>query len=348
MEFIHEYGLFLAKAVTMVIAIILVMVTVTGLLMRGKQRIAEGHIEIKHLNERLREMREALQLVVLDKAALKQQAKAEKAKAKQAAKADKKTQTGEAEGVARKSAVFVLNFAGDIRAQAVHHLREEITAILSVAEPKDAVVVRLESSGGMVHAYGLGASQLQRVKDKGIRLTVCVDKVAASGGYMMACVADRILSAPFAVLGSIGVVAQLPNFNRLLKKHDIDYEMLTAGEYKRTLTVLGENTDKDRKKVQQDLEEIHGLFKAFVGENRPAVDIAAVATGEIWYGRQALGKKLVDELKTSDAFLMELCQDAEVYEVKYVEKKPLQERLGLSMETVLDRILRRFDRDAQF
>jgi serine protease SohB len=347
MEFIHEYGLFLAKAVTVVIAIISVMVAVTGLLMRGKQRIAEGHIEIKHLNERLREMREALQLVVLDKAALKQQAKAEKAKAKQAARADKKVQE-EAGGAARKSAVFVLNFAGDIRAQAVHHLREEITAILSVAEPKDAVVVRLESSGGMVHAYGLGASQLQRVKDKGIRLTVCVDKVAASGGYMMACVADRILSAPFAVLGSIGVVAQLPNFNRLLKKHDIDYEMLTAGEYKRTLTVLGENTDKDRRKVQQDLEEIHDLFKAFVGENRPVVDIAAVATGEIWYGRQALGKKLVDELKTSDAFLMELCEGAEVYEVKYVEKRPLPERLGLSMESVMDRILRRFDRDTQF
>jgi serine protease SohB len=347
MEFIHEYGLFLAKAVTVVIAIILVMVAVTGLLMRGKQRTAEGHIEIKHLNERLREMREALQLVVLDKSALKQQAKAEKAKAKETAKAGKKAQAGE-EGATRKSAVFVLNFAGDIRAQAVHHLREEITAVLSVAEPKDAVVVRLESSGGMVHAYGLGASQLQRVKDKGIRLTVCVDKVAASGGYMMACVADRILSAPFAVLGSIGVVAQLPNFNRLLKKHDIDYEMLTAGEYKRTLTVLGENTDKDRKKVQEDLEEIHGLFKAFVSENRPVVDIAAVATGEIWYGRQALGKKLVDELKTSDAFLMELCQDSEVYEVKYVEKRPLQERLGLSMETMMDRILRRFDRDSQF
>jgi serine protease SohB len=347
MEFIHEYGLFLAKAVTVVIAIILVMVAVTGLLMRGKQRTAEGHIEIKHLNERLQEMREALQLVVLDKSALKQQAKADKAKAKQEAKADKKAQ-GEAEGAARKSAVFVLNFAGDIRAQAVHHLREEITAILSVAEPKDAVVVRLESSGGMVHAYGLGASQLQRVKDKGIRLSVCVDKVAASGGYMMACVADWILSAPFAVLGSIGVVAQLPNFNRLLKKHDIDYEMLTAGEYKRTLTVLGENTDKDRKKVQQDLEEIHDLFKAFVSENRPVVDIAAVATGEIWYGRQALGKKLVDELKTSDAFLMELCESAEVYEVKYVEKRSLQERLGLGVESVVDRIFRRFDRDSQF
>jgi serine protease SohB len=345
MEFLNEYGLFLAKSVTVVVAIVVVLAAITGMMMRGKQRISEGHIEIKHLNERLREMRESLQGTLLDKHGLKQLAKEEKARAKAEAKAGKKAQ----QDGGRKPAVFVLNFAGDIRAQAVHHLREEITAVLSVAGPRDQVVIRLESSGGMVHAYGLGASQLQRVKDKGVRLTACVDKVAASGGYMMACVADRILSAPFAVLGSIGVVAQLPNFHRLLKKHDIDYEMLTAGEYKRTLTVFGENTDKDRAKVRQDLEEIHGLFKSFVGENRPAVDIDAVATGEVWYGRQALEKRLVDELKTSDAFLMELCDGAEVYEIKYVEKKPLQERLGLSVETTVERVFRRwFDRDSMF
>lgn len=349
MEFIHEYGLFLAKAVTIVAAIIVVLGAMAALMMRGKQRNLEGHIEIKHLNDRLREMRENLQQTLLDKHALKQLAKAEKMEAKAQAKAAKQAGSADGAETARKPAVFVLNFAGDIRAHAVHHMREEITAILSVAGPRDQVVVRLESSGGMVHAYGLGASQLQRVKDKGIRLTACVDKVAASGGYMMACVADRILSAPFAVLGSIGVVAQLPNFHRLLKKHDIDYEMLTAGEYKRTLTVFGENTDKDRAKVKQDLEEIHDLFKSFVRENRPAVDIDRVATGEVWYGRQALDKHLVDELKTSDAFLMELCDGAEVYEVKYVEKKPLQERLGLNLEAALERVLKRwFDRGSQF
>jgi serine protease SohB len=318
-----------------------------GVMMRGRQRTAEGHIEIRHVNERLRDTRDSLQQVLLDKHGLKRLAKAEKAEAKAEAKT-KKTQP-EGTDAGRKPAVFVLNFAGDIRAQAVHHLREEITAILSVAGQQDQVVVRLESSGGMVHAYGLGASQLQRVKDRGIRLTACVDKVAASGGYMMACVADRILSAPFAVLGSIGVVAQLPNFHRLLKKHDIDYEMLTAGEYKRTLTVFGENTDKDRAKVRQDLEEIHDLFKTFVGENRPDVDVDAVATGEVWYGRQARDKRLVDELKTSDAFLMELCDGAEVYEIRYVEKRPLQERLGLSIETAVERVFKHwFDRDSRF
>lgn len=351
MEFIHEYGLFLAKAVTIVGAIIIVLAAMTAMMMRGKQRTLEGHIEIKHLNERLRETRENLQQTLLDKHGLKQLAKAEKAeakaKAKAEAKAGKKAESASGAEASRKPAVFVLNFAGDIRAQAVQHMREEITAILSVAGSRDQVVVRLESSGGMVHAYGLGASQLQRVKDKGIKLTACVDKVAASGGYMMACVADRILSAPFAVLGSIGVVAQLPNFHRLLKKHDVDYEILTAGEYKRTLTVFGKNTDKDRAKVKQDLEEIHSLFKSFVSENRPVVDIDEVATGEIWYGRQALDKRLVDELKTSDAFLMELCDSSEVYEVRYVEKRPLQERLGLNLEAALERVLKRwFGRDS--
>ncbi|HEX5055719.1 MAG TPA: protease SohB [Gammaproteobacteria bacterium] len=341
MEFIYEYGLFLAKSATVVVAIIVVLVAMTGIMMRGKQRTAEGHIELKHLNERLQEMRESLQHALLDKHELKRLAKAEKVKAKAEAKAGKKSRQESGES-GRKPAVFVLNFAGDIRAQAVHQLREEITAVLAVAGPHDQVVARLESSGGMVHAYGLGASQLQRVKDKGIRLTACVDKVAASGGYMMACVADRILSAPFAVIGSIGVLAQLPNFHRLLKKHDIDYEMLTAGEYKRTLTVFGENTDKDRAKVKQDLEDIHDLFKTFVRENRPAVDINEVATGEVWYGRQALERRLIDELKTSDAFLIDLCETAEVYEVRYVEKKPLQERLGLNIETALERLLQRW------
>ena len=109
-------------------------------------------------------------------------------------------------------------------------------------------------------AYGLAASQMQRIRDKKLKLTVCVDKVAASGGYMMAVVADKIIAAPFAVLGSIGVLAQVPNFHRLLKKHDVDFEMLTAGKYKRTLTMFGENTDKGREKFQEDIEDTHVLF----------------------------------------------------------------------------------------
>lgn len=342
-----EYGLFLAKSVTIVVAVLVVIIVLMSLRMREKHKTGEGHIEVKHLNDRLRDMRQSLKLAVLDKFDLKQQLKADKAKDKAEAKAKKKAlkekqaaETGDGgETDGHKKAVYVLDFHGDIRAQAVSSLREEITVVLSTVAPGDEVVIRLESSGGLVHAYGLAASQLQRIKDKGVNLTVCVDKVAASGGYMMACIADRILAAPFALLGSIGVVAQLPNFHRLLRKHDIDYEMLTAGEYKRTLTVLGENTEKGRAKFQQDLEDTHALFKEFVGQHRAVVDIDKVATGEVWFGKQALERKLVDDLQTSDAFLVDLCESAEVYEIKYIEKKSLQERMSLSLNTLADNVL---------
>jgi serine protease SohB len=201
--------------------------------------------------------------------------------------------------------VFVLGFHGDIRAHAVRNLREEISALLTLAEPEDSVVVRLESSGGMVHAYGLAAAQLTRIRERGIPLTVCVDKVAASGGYLMACVADRIVAAPFAMVGSIGVLAQIPNFHRLLKKHDIDYELLTAGQYKRTLTVFGRNTDTARQKFAEELEDTHALFREFVQRYRPGLDVAAVATGEVWFGERAQGLGLVDTLGTSDALLQD-------------------------------------------
>lgn len=347
MEFLIEYGLFLAKSVTVVVAILLVIVVLMSLRMREKHKTGDGHIEVKHVNDRLRDMQQSLKLAVLDKFNLKLQVKADKAKAKAEAKASKKAlkekqagKTGDEDRVdARKKAVYVLDFHGDIRAQAVSSLREEVTIVLSAVASGDEVVLRLESSGGLVHAYGLAASQLKRIKDKGVKLTVCVDKVAASGGYMMACIADRILAAPFAVLGSIGVVAQLPNFHRLLRKHDIDYEMLTAGEYKRTLTILGENTEKGRAKFQQDLEDTHALFKQFVQEHRPGLDIDTVATGEIWFGKRALEQRLVDELQTSDAFLVDLCDTAEVYEVKYVEKKSLQERMSLSLNALADGLL---------
>ncbi|RMS57257.1 hypothetical protein ALP65_02120 [Pseudomonas aeruginosa] len=181
--------------------------------------------------------------------------------------------------------------------------------------------------------------QLDQQTQAGVPLTVCVDKVAASGGYMMACIGDRILSAPFAILGSIGVVAQLPNVHRLLKKHDIDFEVLTAGEYKRTLTVFGENTEKGREKFQEDLEVTHELFKNFVAHYRPQLNMDEIATGEVWLGQAALGKLLVDELKTSDEYLAEQARERDVYQVQFVERKSLQERVGLAASVVIDRVL---------
>ncbi len=339
MEFIYEYGLFLAQAVTFVAA---VLILVTGLVALGQRQRAdqhEGHIEIRDLNEKYRDISEAIRDVIDDPEVLKLQKKAakkdDKLKAKQAKKKLKKGIDTAAED--RRKRLYLLHFDGDIRASATDHLREEISAIIPQIVPGDEVLVNLESPGGMVHSYGLAASQLQRIKTAGIPLIVAVDKVAASGGYMMACVADRIIAAPFAVLGSIGVIAQLPNFHRLLQKNNVDFELLTAGEYKRTLTMFGENTDKGREKFVEELEETHDLFKSFVSANRPALDIAKVATGEVWYGQNALEEGLVDELQTSDAFVQARLPDWDVFEVRFVHKKNWQEKLGFAAEAALER-----------
>ena len=338
MEFIYEYGLFLAQAVTLVAAVLVVVAGLVAIGQRQKAEQHEGHIEIRDLNDKYHQIGESLQHVISDhdefKARRKEEKKAEKAKAKEAKKARKKGAEGGAE---QRKRLYVLSFDGDIKASATDNLREEISAVLPQVREGDEVLVKVESPGGLVHGYGLAASQLQRIRSAGVPLTIAVDKVAASGGYMMACVADRIIAAPFAVLGSIGVLAQLPNFHRLLKKHDIDFEFLTAGDYKRTLTIFGENTDKGREKFVEELEETHDLFKDFVSTNRPSLDIAKVATGEVWYGQKALEEGLVDDLQTSDAFIQEQLKDCDVYEVKFVHKKNWQEKLGMAAEGALEK-----------
>ncbi|MFU8764899.1 MAG: protease SohB [Haliea sp.] len=339
MEYLYEYGLFLARAITIVAAILLVVTAILALSQRHRGE-RKGHIEISKLNDRYQEVGDAMRAAVADpevhKAELKARHKAEKAAAKAAKKRLKNSETA---SESDRKRLFILDFDGDIRASATEHLREEISAVLPQLTEGDEILLRLESPGGLVHSYGLAASQLKRITDAGARLTVAVDKVAASGGYMMACVAQHIIAAPFAVLGSIGVLAQLPNFHRLLKKHDIDFELLTAGEYKRTLTLFGENTDKGREKFVEDLETTHGLFKAFVAENRPALDIDRVATGEIWYGRDAIDMGLIDALQTSDAFVQAQLQERDVFEVKYVQKKVWQEKLGMAAEGAIERCL---------
>ena len=271
----------------------------------------------------------AMNVNMLHKEGLKKYLKDEKEKLKGIVK--------ELKGGAQKKRVYVVNFHGDIRASAVASLREEITAILTVATENDEVFLRLESGGGVVHGYGLGASQLMRVREKNIPLTVSVDKVAASGGYMMACVGNHIMAAPFAIIGSIGVIAQVPNFNKVLKKHDIEYDQFTAGEFKRTVTMFGENTDEAKAKFREEIEDIHALFKDFIVQHRPDVDIVKVSTGESWPGTRAMEKNLVDELKTSDDYLLESSKDADIYEVKYVSKKSLSERIGFQMQRLVDK-----------
>jgi serine protease SohB len=325
-EFFLEYGLFLAKTVTLVVAFIVVVLVIVAVASK-KQPQGKDSIEIKKLNQKYDDMAMAVNSSILPKSAVKKLAKEEKHKHKQKQKSPDE----------ERKRIFVLNFHGDIRASAVASLREEITAILMVASEKDEVFVRLESGGGAVHAYGLAASQLMRMRERNIPLTVAVDKVAASGGYMMACVANRIIAAPFSIVGSIGVVAQIPNFHRLLKKHDIDFEQFTAGEFKRTVTMFGENTEEGRVKFRKEVEDIHLLFKDFITQHRPMVDIATVSTGEHWPGIRALENQLVDELKTSDDYLLENSKDADLFEIKYSSKKSLWEKLGLQMQQLYDK-----------
>lgn len=325
MEFLNEYGMFLAKAATLVAAVLVVVGGIAALLGRGGgEPESRGRLDIRSLNEDYEQMAVTLKAATLSKKAFKQFQKEQKARVKQREKVERRR-------------VFVLNFHGDLRAAAVASLREEVTALLTVVQPEDEVVVRLESAGGLVHAYGLAAAQLLRIRDRRVKLTVAVDKVAASGGYMMACVADRIIAAPFAVVGSIGVIAQLPNFNRLLKKHDIDYEQFMAGEFKRTVTLLGENTDQGRRKFQEEIEEAHTLFKQFVKAHRPQVDLERVATGEHWYGAKALECQLVDELRTSDDVLLDASAGADLYGVAYIGKKPWLARLFAHTSEALGR-----------
>lgn len=321
MDYLYQYGLFVAKAATLVFAIVFVVGSLATMVRQVREQMSE-QLEVRNINQRLERMADIVRGEVMNDTAWKQHQKEQKKKEKEDAKAAKKGKSQ------RKPQLFVLDFQGDIAATATENLREEITAVLQVAEDDDEVLIRLESSGGYVHSYGLAASQLQRIRDRKLHLTVAVDKVAASGGYLMAGVADRIIAAPFAIIGSIGVVAQMPNFNRLLKKHDVDIEMHTAGEFKRTLTVLGENTDAGRTKFKEELEDTHSLFKEYLAEHRSALDLSAVATGEHWYGKRALELKLIDEISTSDDYLLNNKRSHEIYSVEYKHRRPLSERLG--------------------
>jgi len=340
MSYLFEYLIFLAEAVTIVVALLIVISAIASVSLRPRDEGAHGHLRVGKINDQLRSLRYAMEATLLPAGAVKKQHKQEAKAESQAQKAlaselktkkkadpDKdKDKDADADGRRR---IFVINFEGDVKASNVDHLRLEVSAILTMANDTDAVVICLESPGGMVHSYGLAASQLTRIRNKGIPLTAVVDMVAASGGYLMAAVANRIIAAPFALVGSIGVVAQIPNVYRLLKKHDIDVEVLTAGKYKRTMTVLGENTDEAREKFIAELEDVHALFQEFVADNRPGLDLDTVATGEAWYGKRALALGLVDELATSDEYLMSLCEEHDVYSVAWVEhKKPIDRLLG--------------------
>lgn len=314
MSFLSHWGLFFLDTLTLVVAILLTVAGIVAITTKQKSK-EKGTLSIKKLNTQFKETMNIIHQEMLDKKELKSLKKTTKKLA------PKK------ENISKKH-LFVLDFYGDIKASAVSTLRECVTAILLTAKPDDEVLLRLESPGGTVPGYGLAASQLQRLRDAEIKLTVAVDKVAASGGYLMACIADRLISAPFAIIGSIGVVYQLPNFNRLLQKKSIDFEQITAGDYKRTLTMFGENTKHDRQKVQHDVNEMHELFKEHVASHRQQINIDEVATGEYWYGTQAIKLHLVDQLQTSDDFILHAKDHFDIFLVEYKVKEKLGKKLS--------------------
>lgn len=324
MEFLFDWGLFLLDAITVVIAILLVVAGISAIAAKNKGK-HKGKLIIKKINDYFKETTSAMEHEILTKADHKKLKNERKASAK-ATKAS-------------KHKLFVVNFHGDIKASAVDGLRECVTAILLTAGKDDHVLLRLESPGGMVPGYGLAASQLQRLRDANITLTAAVDKIAASGGYMMACVANKIIAAPFAILGSIGVVYQLPNFNRFLKEKSVDFEQITAGDYKRTLTMFGENTDADREKVQHDINETQILFKQHVASHRSQLDIEKVATGEYWYGQQAIQLNLVDSLQTSDDFILSMRDTYDIFQIEYRMKQKLGKKLSEGLSQLYTKLI---------
>lgn len=323
MELFQETLGFAAKGFIVFLTAVLTVAVVVSLTRR--RRASFPRLDVKKLNARFEALGDALRHGMWERKELKELLKSRK----------------KAKAAASRPHVYVLDFEGDLLATGVTSLREEISAISAVAKPDDEVVVRLESPGGAVSHYGLAAAQLTRLREKKVKLTVCVDRVAASGGYMMACVADRIIAAPFAIVGSIGVVAQVPNLHRLLKKNDVDFEEMTAGEFKRTVSIFGEITEKGRQKFVEQLDETHGLFKEFVKTQRPALDIDKVATGEYWLAKRGLELGLVDSLSTSDDYLLSRVEHANVYQVNFRPEQSWRKRLGGASAEIVERVVLR-------
>ncbi|MFQ3243845.1 MAG: serine protease SohB [Arenicella sp.] len=314
-EFFFSYGLFIAKIITGLIALVFAVAIIGG----SRKKEDGPMLKVTNLNDKYNDLKTTVQHSLMNKKEYKALLKSE---AKNSKKEKKSTKV-----VKAKPKLFVLDFEGDIHASGVETMRDEITALLSVAEPHDEVLMRLENAGGAVHEHGLASSQLQRITDAKLNFTMSVDRIAASGGYMMACVANKIVAAPFAIVGSIGVVAQLPNFHRLLDRVGVDWEQHTAGEYKRTVTMFGENGEKEREKLRVELQETHVLFRDFVAEHRPKLDVDKVSTGEHWYGKQALDLNLVDELITSDEYIVNSLDQFDIYEISMEIKQGLQDKL---------------------
>ena len=321
-DLISDYGLFLLKTITIVISIIIII----SFIVNSKKNTTEGSLEVQSINKDLDSLEEGIKKNILSKQEFKKFVKSKKKNPKKLS-----------------NKIFVIDFKGNIKASEIISLRRETSGILLSFKKGDEVLLRLENSGGTVHEHGLAASQLKRIRDKNIPLTICVDKVAASGGYMMACVANKIVASPFAIIGSIGVIAQVPNFNKLLKNKGVDFEQQTAGNYKRTVTMFGKNTDKDRKKLKEQLEDIHSLFKEFIKDNRRNLDVEKVSTGEYWYGKDALKLRLIDKILTSDEYIISMKDRFEIVRIKYKPAKSISDKLSKLSTNISSKLFQKFE-----
>lgn len=321
--FLAPLILFWLKAFGLIVFITVGVVLVLAMGAKIKRQQQKGQLHIENITEKFDEQYRQLQAEILSKKDLKRFIKIQKQNAKARPKSLQKK-------------LFVLEFKGGIQAEEVEGLAETITALLQIATEEDHVLLKLNSPGGVVHGYGLAAAQLARIRHKGLKLVIAVDQVAASGGYLMASVGHEIIASPFAVIGSIGVIAQVPNFYRLLKDKGIDFEQITAGNYKRTVTMFGENSEEDRAKLKEQLETIHGQFKHFIKEYRPQIDLEAVATGEYWLAKHALELGLIDKLQVSEDYILSAYQQGyQLYEMKYIRKKTLSHKLSTLFHTVI-------------
>jgi serine protease SohB len=216
-----------------------------------------------------------------------------------------------------KKRCFVIDFNGDIMATQSKALNFEITSVICSAQEGDEVLIRLQSPGGAAHAYGYAASQIERLKKAGI---------------LMACVADEIIAAPFAIIGSVGVVSEFPNFFSFMRNLGIDYKQYTAGKYKRTVSPLGEITDEGEEKFKEDLVEMYDLFRDHVSSHRENLDMDVIATGEHWQGIKALELGLVDKIETAEEYILDRLTSFEFAKITYVgDRKTLAEKIGASL-----------------
>ena len=160
---------------------------------------------------------------------------------------------------------------------------------------------------------------------------------------MMAVVADRIVASRLAVIGSIGVVGQVPNVHRLLKRFDIDVLEMTAGTNKRPVSLIGPLTDQGIETFKKQLSDTHRLFRDHVHRFRPQLDIEAVSNGDIWHGVDALTHGLIDEIATSDEMIDRARHegDLDVFSIRWRQAKNLRERLEESVSLITEKALMR-------